>query len=313
MKKFSAIFSVFLIIISFLLFKNKLFSSLPLQSNELIAAAPVGPTISDLVLSTNTPEPVKDNLENTLNAAYPQINGRFGIFIKNIKTEESFEYNDHEIFEPASLYKLWVMAAAYKAIENGTLKENDILSQNVAELNNEFQIDPENAELKEGMILSSVNEALNKMITVSDNYSALLLSERIRNSNIQQFLDENGFIQSSLGQPPQSSPYDIGLFFEKLFKGELANQEDSAKMLKVLINQNLNSKIPRYLPEETIIGHKTGELGYFSHDAGIVFSEKGDYIIVIMTESDSPKDAEDKIAEISKTVFDYFEGNNNKI
>ena len=57
---------------------------------------------------------------------------------------------------------------------------------------------------------------------------------------------------------------------------------------------------------EISIAHKTGEIGYFTHDAGIVFSNKGDYIIVVLTESDFPLATEEQIADISKSVNEYF-------
>jgi beta-lactamase class A len=54
------------------------------------------------------------------------------------------------------------------------------------------------------------------------------------------------------------------------------------------------------------MAHKTGELGQVSHDGGIVYTEKGDYIIVVLSESTLPKGAEERIANISKDVYAYF-------
>ena len=78
-------------------------------------------------------------------------------------------------------------------------------------------------------------------------------------------------------------------------------------MLDLLKKQKLNNKLPANLPEGVEIAHKTGEIGYFTHDAGIVYTSKGDYIIVVLSQSDMPSAAEDRIASISKNVYDYFQ------
>ena len=99
----------------------------------------------------------------------------------------------------------------------------------------------------------------------------------------------------------------MALFFEKLYKGELANNQYTRETLDLLKNQQRNEGLPKYLPDGTIVAHKTGEIDLYKHDAGIVFSDKGDYLIVVMSESDFPAGAQERIALVSKGVFDYFD------
>lgn len=233
--------------------------------------------------------------------------GSYGIAIKNLKTGESYVYNDHKKFEAASLYKLWVMATAYDKIANGALKEDEQLEDEVEKINETFDIATEEAELTEGTVSFSVKDALKQMITISHNYAALLLAKRIGLSQVNTFLQDHGFAESAVGQPPKTTPSDISLFLEKLYKGELGTEESTGKMLDLLAQQQLNEKLPKYLPADTLVAHKTGELGGYSHDAGIVYSPKGDYIIVVMSQSDYPPGAEEHIAAISQAVYDYFD------
>lgn len=253
---------------------------------------------------TNDSMGLKKSVENALLDA----GGTYGIVIKNLKTNESFYLNENRLFNPGSLYKLWVMATVYNEIEKGQLTEDKILSQDISELNSQFEIPPEAAEETTGTITLTVAQALNQMITISHNYAALLLIEEVKRSNVLNYLKDHGFKDSYVGDNPKSTPVEIALFLEKLYKGELANPENTTKMLDLLKNQTKNEKLPKYLPAGTIIGHKTGEIDFFSHDAGIVFSPKGDYIIVAMSETDSPFGAEERISNISKAVYDYFEG-----
>lgn len=256
--------------------------------------------------NTTTNNSLKDAVENTLAGT----KGTYAVVIKNFKTGESYNLNENRTYAAGSLYKLWIMATAFNKIQDGTLAEDEVLSEDVEALNNEFNIDPELAEQTEGTITLSVSDALNQMITISHNYAALLLTEKIKLSAVAAFLKDKGFNQSKVGtdgEDPETTPSEVARFFEKLYKAELANEEYTIKMLNLLKNQQLNDKLPKYLPQGTVVAHKTGEIGWLTHDAGIVYSPKGDYIIVVLSESDSPPGAEDRIAEVSKAVYDYFQ------
>ncbi|MBI2617291.1 serine hydrolase [Candidatus Gottesmanbacteria bacterium] len=232
----------------------------------------------------------------------------YGVVIKNLKTGESYSLNEQKKFESASLYKLWVMAVVFEQIQTGKLKEEEVLRRDVQSLNEVFHIASESAELTEGIVAFSVKDAVEKMITISHNYAALLLSEKVRIANVKTFLKANGFTSSSFGEPPVTTPQDIASFFEKLYKDQLINSHYSERMMELLKNQKLDNKLPKYLPENIVVAHKTGELGSFTHDAGIVFGTKSDYILVILSESNSPQGAEERIALLSKAVYEYFEG-----
>ncbi len=266
----------------------------------------IKPVAQAVFTSPSPTQPPKSALKNVVDHLLEGDSDSYGVVVKNLKTGESYYNNEQKSFEPASLYKLWIMVAAFHQIEAGELQEDDVLSQDATTLNNQFNITSEAAELSDGTIILSVKDALEQMITISDNYAALLLSEQVQLSNVDAFLREHDFTKSSLGEPPQTTAFDVALFFEKLYRGALANPEDTQKMIALLKRQTLNNKLPKYLSNNVPIAHKTGELDLFTHDAGIVFSKQGDYIIVVLSETNSPADAEERIAVISKAVYDYF-------
>ena len=255
---------------------------------------------------TVTKKTALDSLKNRVELTLSGTEGTYAVAIKNFKTGESFNLNEHKVFIAASLYKNWIMAETFNQISKGDINEDQILSQSISVLNDEFNISEEDAELKEGTVTMRVKEALEKMITVSDNYAALLLSEKIRFSRVSSYLQKHGFNESSLGVPPKTTVYDTALFYEKLYRGELADQVYTTKMLDLLKKQQRKGGLPKYLPPNTEIAHKTGELGSVKHDGGIVFSNRGDYIIVVMSETGSQSAAAERIANISKTVYEYF-------
>jgi beta-lactamase class A len=245
---------------------------------------------------------VEENLKNK--------NGTYGIAVLNLKNGEEFYKSKHQTFESASLYKLWVMGLTYQTIENGSLDKETVYSSSVESLNSTFGINEDSAERTEGGVSLSVEKALDNMISKSDNYSALLLSSKLKLSNVQKYLNEYGFQNSRVGTQtsnPVISAYDALQFFYKLYYGELANQELTEEMLATLKRQVINQKIPKYLPEEVEIAHKTGELGRLSHDVGIIYSSKGPYILAVLTETNSKTQADETIAELSRDIYEYFE------
>lgn len=256
--------------------------------------------------SANETRSLKEAIEKSLQDS----EGTYALVVKNLKTGENYSLSEHKIFEAGSLYKMWVMVTVVNKIQKGDLKEDEVLSADIANLNNKFSIDPKKAEQTEGTISLTVNSALTQMITISHNYAALLLSEKVRLSTVANFLKENGFDESKVETEEgvsTTTAYEISNFLEKLYKKELANEQYSQKMIDLLKGQKLNNKLPKYLPKEITVAHKTGEIGWFSHDGGIVYTPKGDYIIVVLSESNSPSGAQDRIAQISKAVYDYFQ------
>lgn len=260
--------------------------------------------IFDLNIRLATPNFNPNPLEKVVTYSLKDSTGTYAVVIKNFKTGEKFKMNENRVFEPASLYKLWLMATVYTQIKDGKLKEEDVLSESIPALNSKFGLtDP---ELTSGGITQEVSLALHQMITISHNYSALLLAEKVGNSQMEEFIRTSGYNNSGTGDPPKTTAADIALFLERLYKKEVVSPEYSDKMIELMKKQQLNGKLPKYLPEGTVMAHKTGELGWFSHDAGIVFTPTQDYLIVVLSESNLPAGANERIANLSKAVYDYF-------
>lgn len=273
----------------------------------LMQAAPT-PT----AVPTPTPQPNSNGLQQTVQNALQGTQGLYGIAIKNLKTNEYYGLHADQSFASGSLYKLWVMNIIYKEIEQGKMNPHETLSKNAASLYKEFDLDVAPSDTST-TITTTVQDALYQMITISDNDTALLLTDKIGISSIQNFLEQNGFSESHVGihgNQPVTSARDIEMFFEKLYKGELGNKDTTESMLSLLKQQRLNEKLPQYLPSSITLAHKTGEIDGYSHDAGIVFTPDADYVIVVLTQSDDPQSANSRIAQVSQNVYTYFTQNN---
>lgn len=271
------------------------------------------PATVDMKNLSPTPTSYLENndgpLSQIVTTALDGSKGTYGIVIKNLKTGEKYYQNETKVFTAGSLYKLWVLGTVYKQLDAGTLKKTTVMKSDVVELTKRFGITTEYEVQKEGDVTYSIGQALNQMIVVSDNYASLLLTEKAKTTNIRNFMADNGFNSSSIGlkdEAPSTTPLDIASFFEKLYAKDLFGEETTNEMIDLLKQQRLNGKIPKYLPTGTQVAHKTGELYSASHDAGIVYAPEEEYLIVLLSDTTSQVQANERLAKVSEAVYAYF-------
>ena len=275
-------------------------SSLPPVENEELAKEQIGLRLQKETVIVNT---IKSTLENKP--------GRYAVFVKDLKGEQDFAVSADQSFASASIYKLAVMYKAYDSIEKGELKKGDILSAGKTTLNRivSGNSDKENLELEGdqdlGHISMSVENALDNMITVSDNYSALLLAQKLGWQNIDSFLKDQNIQNFNLigTNSPNATAHAVGNLLERIYRETAVNQKYSQEMKNLLLAQEVNDRIPKYLPKDVKVAHKTGELENIRHDAGIVFGQKSDYIFVFLSQTPKPEEAIENIALLSQKVF----------
>jgi beta-lactamase class A len=275
-------------------------------------------TLSAAVQPTPIPEKIS-LLGNIVEENFSEEDGDYAVVIKNLKTNEEYSFNENKKFNSASLYKLWVMGVAFQKIKDGEIDENQTLSADVKKLNETLSTNtptptpegfvPELTPSEEVKISMTVTQAIEKMIELSDNYAALLVASKAGTFSVTNFLKTIGLNDSSFRSPPKTTAKDTAAFFEKLYNGEIVDRDYSNRMIEILKMQTINDRIPKYLPKEIQVAHKTGELFGSKHDAGIVFTQKGDYIIVVLSDTKNTGIASEKIAKFSKEIFDYFNTN----
>lgn len=249
---------------------------------------------------------IKPSLNEAVENVLKDSEGTFGIYIKNLANGKTFTLNEHREFEAASLYKIWVMGAVYEQVKSNRISEDDPITADIEKLNRNFNLYRDDAELKEGILDFSIGSAIEQMITISHNYAAFALIEKISSGQIENFLKRYGLNETHPGDSSKTSASDMGRLFEKIYNREVVDAKYSQKMIEILSKQQINDRLPKYLPGDTKVAHKTGNLGFFENDAGIVYSPTGDYIIVILTETNNPLEARENIAQISKAVYEYF-------
>lgn len=300
------------ILIVVLIFLSNFIFNIYFYKVDLNKAVFINPLAKEIIHNASTFINSRQNsvgLEKIVQNILGKENENFAIVIFNIETGERYYLNEEKTFDTASLYKLWVMAVSFQQIELGFLNQTDVLSDSISSLDKKFNLTTNEKEAGDQVISWPVENALENMITISDNYSAYLLTQKIGIQKISDFLSKQGFSESKVGTTnsgPKTSASDMAIFLERLVNGRFGNQEDTETMVKLLKSQKVNTKLTKYLPSTVVIAHKTGELGSFSHDVGIAYLPNGNYIFVAMSKTNDQLDANEKIAKISKEVYEYF-------
>ena len=86
-------------------------------------------------------------------------------------------------------------------------------------------------------------------------------------------LDEIGMVVTGI-EPDGSLPTtaaDMALLLEALARRQVVGEAASEEMLRLLLSESIDDRLPALLPDEALVAHKTGNWDEATHDAGIVF------------------------------------------
>lgn len=225
------------------------------------------------------------DLTKTLDKRLSNLKGDYALIIKDLTSSVSYTKNEQTEFTSASIYKLAIMYKIYELSQKSQLQLQ--------------------SEVAPGL---STQKALEKMITVSDNDSALILASVAGWKNTQTTLESAGIVGFKLSQEtPTTTAKATSDLLEHIYQNQAVSAQASKEMKQLLVAQQINDRIPKYLPTDVKVAHKTGELDDVRHDAAIVFGKKSDYIFVILSKTPTPGEAVENIAQLAKTAYDILE------
>jgi beta-lactamase class A len=90
----------------------------------------------------------------------------------------------------------------------------------------------------------------------------------------------DGFSYSLGSDNNVSTPRDMTRLVEMIFKGELLDRSACDAMLDILFKQQLNDRLPRFLPPGTPIAHKTGTFSGVRNDSGIIYVREDSHVVI---------------------------------
>jgi len=106
--------------------------------------------------------------------------------------------------------------------------------------------------------------------------------------------------------PNVTSAEDLAWLYAQLLQGVVVSPEASAEMLELLAQQQINDRLPAYLPEGVVVAHKTGNLDGIVHDAGVIYAPAGPVIVVVLSDEVNPDEANLFIAQLGELTYWAF-------
>jgi beta-lactamase class A len=250
--------------------------------------------ISDAALATRVTERIAGR------------SGRYGVAIKDLRSGRGVLVDADTRFEAASLFKLAVMYEVFRQREAGTLS----FGENLQITQRHVEWDLGTLDRPAGSWIS-IGEALERMVTISDNSAAILLADRVGPGNVTRNLNSLGLTRTRYSvEDLSTSPADMLLLLEAIARGEAVSREASADMIHLLSRQRVHDRIPRLLPAGTIVAHKTGNLPGVVNDVGIVYGGDQIFVVAVLVEGTRNDGEATRITgELAAIAYEHFQAN----
>ena len=198
--------------------------------------------------------------------------------------------------------KLFIMETVYEAFDRGDLPRNE-----------------DTVYLLRSMIINSSNESSNRLLTLLGDgdiaAGVARVNEFIRLRGFSDgTIEYNGFEDPAASldpdHPNQITAKDVGLMLGRIYRRSFISRKICNEIEQMMLDQATRYKIPRGLPEGegAQCGNKSGETDTIANDAAVVYGPTTDYILVVLSNDWSSEDtANAQIAEVSRTVYQFFE------
>lgn len=277
---------------------------------------------------TNKPT-AKESLLLNLNEQIDKIDGDVALAFYDLSDEnEPIFIREDEKFHAASTMKVPVMIELYKQAGQSRLNLNDsVLLRNGfksivdgSSYQMDIQVDSDDDvykllgtkvsiyDLMYGMITASSNLATNILIELVGAKEVTATMRDLGAKNIEVLRGVEDLKAYDLGLNNSTTAKDLMLIMKAIADYSAGSKEDCDSMIKILKAQRFNEMIPRFLPKDVTVAHKTGSITGLHHDAAIVYLPDGrSYVLVLLSKNLKDFDKGTiQLAEISKTIYDYM-------
>ena len=227
----------------------------------------------------------------------------YGVYFYDLLREVSGGINDLKTFPPASISKVPTALLVLRDIDAGKYH----LSSNYPMKNHNKPYSYGNLYyVREGTDVS-LQTYLWESIVNSDNTATISLEEILGgygevNKRTVEELEAEIFFR----KPHDARARHVGHVFRGIYNQDYLTVKNNEYLLDLLLNTagHLQDGIPAGVPAGVEVAHKTGQLpGHAWEDAGIVYGEKTDYVLVILNKRITYATARDKIQRISEVVY----------
>lgn len=252
------------------------------KPSKISVASPPSDTVIQSKNTENTKD-TEDTVISTPTTAFDQLtdsvkakSGIYSLYIKDLTTLQTYEYNADQLIYGASLYKILVGGAVY-----------ELISQNKLSLNYEYTYEGQDFTGGTGVLqtqsvgsIYSIKELLDFLFKNSDNIAQNILIRNLTESAIssfyQKFADssDSSAFTNQFYTSGRTSAKETAYILESLHKNENWSRSSRKAFFDHMIDTDYDDRISRGLDSSLIFSHKIGNWPDNSwHDCGIVFDK----------------------------------------
>jgi len=262
-----------------------------LETKTIVLTKDVGEIDPKLVDSS---EAIKDKFNELTN----DLSGVYGIYVIDLESGYSYALSNDEVYEAASLIKLPAMVAMFRQAEERNI-----------DLDDEYVLKQEDKIGGSGSLYSkpagtvlTYRELVELMGKESDNTAFGISRSILGDELIQDTAREIGMVNTSL-ETNETTLSDVGLFFEKLWSGNLVSAGHRKDLIDYLIDTAYEEWLTAGVGDGVKVSHKYGREVHVVNDAGIVFTDNP-YVVVILTKGVVEREADNIFPDLSRVVYE---------
>jgi beta-lactamase class A len=225
----------------------------------------------------------------------------YAFVIKDLETGRGAEHNTGQVFYAASVFKLFVMYEVFNQQSQDRVSWDGKLV--VTPYYDSFGLSPRRTQLCQEL---TVAEAMNLMLSISDNTAAVLLQDFVTSGAVNSSIETLGIKDSGLfedGLPLTAA--DVALLLEAIARGATVSRDASSDMLAMMTREELDNGLRAGIPNDAnaVVAHKTGNWSDATHDVGVVFAPFGTYLFVVLSNTDHDTRL---IKALSTAAYEHF-------
>ena len=247
-----------------------------------------------------------------------------GIFVKDLQTGDELMINAEVAYAGLSVLKIAVLEEAYRSLDRPpNVETTKLISETMTESGN-FTA---NLLLRDVVGDGDTYEAVGKLTTsmhrlgLKNTFMAAPYDEKDLGVTITT--TANTRTDVSAGPDPfiQTTPLDIGLLLEMIYQcshgggalvltyPDTVTADECQEMINWMSQNRIDSLIEAGVPDGVVVAHKHGWISDTHADAGLAFTQGGDYVLVIFLHQPQWLQWEESaalIADVSTAAYHYF-------
>lgn len=253
-------------------------------------------------------------LKDDILSCFDGMSAKVSIVLKDLLKEEAvLELDAARVVPSASTIKILIMIEALKQVMESRLSLEEMVFIKPSE-KVDFSII---SELD--VACYSIRDLITLMIIISDNTATNVLIDILGYDNINAQAERMQLKGTALnrkmmdfeaarqGRQNLTTVRDMAYMMEALYEGRILDRNMCDLALNILKRQKHKDLLKRYIAEDIVVAHKSGDLENLNHDIGIFYLPDAVYLLgVFVTEAESNVLAKHIIGKVSETVYEHF-------